>query len=125
MNPSLKKIFRQVSLLTVCITGAALLLAALFWPQPARWMALAGIVYGAFLGMIGFYLICSMAASLTPHAADAKKKGALSYAGRYVLYAIALFGGAFAGMPPLAMLAGILCSKLALAGIALAGRKDT
>lgn len=104
-----------------------MVLTGLFWPASTRLQAVLGVLWGLIIGEIGFFLICRMAASLKPGMAEkqAKQKGALQYTGRYFLYALCLFAGAWAGLSPIAMLIGILCSKLALAGVSLAGRKDT
>lgn len=125
MNPSVKKIWTSACRSSLLFTAACLVLTLAFWPREHAKLAAIGVALGAALGLAGLYLICNMAGSIAGEPDKAKKRGTVHYIGRYCFYAVVLFAGAWAGIPPLAMLAGFLCTKLALVVYSLQSRKET
>ncbi len=113
MNSSLRKLFAENVKLTAWFCLIPLILTAIFWPLPGKWMALLGIVYGAALALCSLYMICIQSESLS-----GKQKTGKNYTGgylaRYLMYAVFLFIGAWIGIPILAMLIGAAASKVAL-----------
>jgi small-conductance mechanosensitive channel len=71
-----------------------------------------GIWIGAVLGLIGLQMIVQFARTLSPE--TKKSSGFFQYSIRYAMYAIVFFACAYKGIPVLSLLAGFLCSKLAL-----------
>lgn len=125
MNPSLKKIWKSAYRSTLLFALACLVLTLAFWPRESAKMAAIGIAYGALIGLAGLYSICSMVSGINPDPKNAKKSAAFHYVGRYIFYAVLLFAGAFFGIPPIAMLIGFLCSKLALFVYSCQSRKES
>ncbi|MCF0259993.1 MAG: ATP synthase subunit I [Erysipelotrichaceae bacterium] len=123
MNSELKPIWKTACLWTAVLCMICAAAAALIWPGKMLEYGLSAAA-GALIGLAGLWMIIAQADSLSSDPASGKKKGAAGYAGRYVFYAVCLFFLTWCGLSPLAMLAGILCSKASLVIYALLHRKD-
>lgn len=124
MNSILKKIWKASLIWTFSLCLLCMVLVWLLWPEDSAVMAALGVFMGALIGLAGLVMIIWLTMSFTADPGADQKKGALGYTGRYVFYAIALFGLAYLGVPALAMLLGILCSKASLVIYAYQNRKD-
>lgn len=113
MNDSLKPLFRENIRLTFLFILLPVILSLIFWPEPEKFLAAAGIIYGALLALCSLYMICRQSEAL---ASDLRGKSYFigSYALRYLMYAVFLLIGAGLKIPILAMLIGAAASKLAL-----------
>ena len=123
MNSAIKPIWKTACLWTVSLSLICAALAALIWPDHRINYAVSTML-GAAIGLCGLWMIIAMTKALTGDEAANKRKGFIGYTGRYLFYAVCLFFLTWRGFSPLAMLAGILCSKASLVIYALLHRKD-
>ncbi|WP_242744437.1 hypothetical protein [Allobaculum sp. Allo2] len=75
--------------------------------------------------MLSLYMIALSTRNLSGADAGKKSKGYGSYMLRYLMYAVLLFAGAFAGLPVLGLMAGIAIQKATLVLYARRGGKET
>lgn len=124
MSDGPKKILRESVRITLAIGLALLLLILCFWPRASLIQALAGLVWGMAVGIIGFALICKSVDAMSNSIQREKTRGQTDYMQRYILYAVCLFAGAWMKFSVLTMLGGILAQKASLILYALKERKD-
>lgn len=109
----LQKIIKDSLIYSLALGTLAAILIALL-PISSKLSLLGGLVWGMAIAMIGFVLICHLAASLSVNVGQEKKRGAIGYAGRYVFYALSLLLGAWLNLSVLGMLLGIMIQKLSV-----------
>lgn len=124
MNDGLKSIFRNSFLITLGLCLVLLVPIVLLWPKDSLKGAVFGLFWGAGIGLAGLFLICSMVAGMSESIRREKTRGQTGYIGRYILYGLCLFAGAWMQFSVLTMLGGILAQKASLVLYALKERKD-
>lgn len=82
-----------------------------------------GVWFGCALALIGYRMIVQMAKGLRTTESAGKRQGFGNYAIRYLFYAATMIGLVYAGFPILAILAGMLCQKIALITYSFVERK--
>lgn len=114
MSVSLKKLLKKNIRLSLLFSLPAAVLVLLFWTGQQKWLAAAGVFYGCLLALISLYMICLQSSGFLYSSSRARTLAAGAWTGRYLMYAVLLFGGAFIGFPVISMLIGVIMSKLAL-----------
>lgn len=125
MSSTGRSIFSKACVYTAALALPAALLAWVLFPAEG-WKAPAGVAGGALIGLFGLWLIIGFSAQVTGmSASSAKSRAAAGFALRYILYGILMAALALCGIPLLAVLAGFLCSKLALLIYSYSLRKES
>lgn len=125
MPPDLRQLFRYSGKATLILCAVACAVS-LFIVQGRQWIFCAfAIFYGALCAMLSLYMIALSTRNLSGADAGKKSKGYGSYMLRYLMYAVLLFAGAFAGLPVLGLMAGIAIQKATLVLYARRGGKET
>lgn len=73
-----------------------------------------GVLIGLFTGLLGYGMIVQMSLSLEPDEKAAKRKGAVNYIVRYLIYGLIFAGFVYLGFSVIALLIGFLCHKLSI-----------
>ena len=73
-----------------------------------------GILIGLFTGLLGYGMIVQMALSMKPDEKLEKRKGAINYIIRYIVYALIFGFFVYLKISVIAMLVGFLCHKLSI-----------
>ncbi len=102
----LKQLCTGVFLWTLGLSAFASLAAILFFPGTQAGL---GVWCGAAVAMAGFMMIVSQYKDFGTE--NPKGKGVAGYLLRYAFYALTLGILAYAGIPVLALLTGIVCQK--------------
>lgn len=104
------------------VISAALLIIGLYFIFH-DWRISMGVIIGAICSYLGLLMIIAYVQGITP---DQQQKwpAMLSYLIRYLFYGSVFFFFAWLQIPPLAMLAGFACGKLALVLYSLQSRKE-
>lgn len=122
MSPHTQKIWIWSAGLT-CAVLLTVALAVLVFAGASGWNFLISMIWGAAASLIGLAMICQGVGNLSSSVSAEKNKGMVSYAVRYVFYALALLAGAWLKLNILGMLAGILAQKATLVIYALVAER--
>lgn len=115
MNSSMKKLMDANIRLSLLFSCPVAILCLIFWPHGwgTKILACIGVFYGAMLALISLWMICRKSGDGQPEIKNPSGYFG-NYMGRFAMYAILLFAGAFIHIPVLSMLFGVICSKTAL-----------
>lgn len=108
--------------LVLCIVCSAI---GCFLVPADQWVKMAlSLLVGAGTAFLSLYMIWNSARSLDPNAAPKRSAGVYAYIVRYLMNALVLGAGAWAGLPIVGMLVGVIAQKAGLVWYARSGRKE-